>query len=152
MKTLMKKCRCKKRWAMALRDRCIASGDAFVIDKGGKGPGDLMSLGLAQKYVDWIKERVQSRTTPLDRSKGAVSYAKKGAVSYAKKGAVLRRQNGTESKKAKESKQLAASAAAGPPPPIAKRATEADFKAIGALARAEVEKLRKEFFGSNAAR
>ena len=120
IETLARKCRCKKRWAVELRNRCIGSEDTFVIKKGGKGPRDSTWLGLAPKYVNWI--RVHSRTTPISEAKGAVSCAKKGAVSSARKGAVPYREKCSRKYESKRKQ-----AVAEPPPPLLDPEKHADF-------------------------
>ena len=136
--TLAKKCRRKERWATELRNRCIESGDVHVITKGGKGPGDPTSLGLAPKYVEWINARLQSRSAPLDKNKGAVSSAEKGAVSSAKKGAVPHREKRAGKYESKRKQAAAASAVAGSPPPLLPEPNPADI----AKFQAEFERVK----------
>ena len=128
--TLAKKCRCTERWATKLRNRCVESGDVFVIDKGGKGPGDFASYGLAQKYVDWINVRVNSRRPPIHKAKCELSCAKKGELSCPRKGEQPYKEKRGRKYESKRKYAAAASAVTLPPPPL--------------LSETEAERLRKE--------
>ena len=128
--TLAKKCRRKERWATELRNRCIESGDVHVITKGGKGPGDSTSLGLAPKYVEWINARLKSRSVPLDKNKGAVSSAKKDAVPY--------REKCARKYESKRKQAAAASAVALPPSPLPEEPNPVDV----AKFQAEFERVK----------
>ena len=108
----------------------LESGDVHVITKGGKGPGDPTSLGLAPKYVEWINARLQSRSAPLDKNKGAVSSAKKGAVPH--------REKCARKYESKRKQAAAASAVAGPPPPLLPEPNPADI----AKFQAEFERVK----------
>jgi hypothetical protein len=116
--TLAKKCRCTERWVTTLRNRCVQAGDISVISKGGRGPRDLAAIGFAPKYVDWIKLRVNSRTTPLGKRKGELSSAKKGELSSACKGEQPYREKRGRKYESTRKAAAATSGVAMPPPPL----------------------------------